>query len=196
MEFKDDVDFLGEGFGEYSLCVSLQAPAGAVVVEVNLFAPFIGMVDPRTVADVEESKDAVAVAEDVALAEAAVRRLRADLRVRSRAAHAVLMPAMLTHTYSRACYLFIAAHHVRPGVPEEAPGKPSREHPSGGRGSLAPIWVRSHADVAPAAWQLRHEKTLASSDRRAVVWSTIECAVLAGLSGLQMILFRRAFRNY
>jgi hypothetical protein len=70
MHFSDDVDFLGEGFGEYSLCVSLQAPAGAVAVEVNLFAPFIGMVDTRAVAD------------DVALAEAAIRRLRADLRVR------------------------------------------------------------------------------------------------------------------
>ena len=80
--FKDDVDFLGEGFGEYSLCFTLQAPTGAVAVEVNLFSPFIGMVDPRPVTDVEESKDAVAVADDVALAEAAVRRLRADLRVR------------------------------------------------------------------------------------------------------------------
>ena len=82
-QFKDDVDFLGEGFGEYSLCVSLQSGAGAVAVEVNLFAPFVGMVDPRTVSDVAaDGKDAKAVAEDVAMAESAVRRLKADLRVR------------------------------------------------------------------------------------------------------------------
>ena len=82
-QFKDDVDCLGEGFGEYSLCVSLQSGAGAVAVEVNLFAPFLGMVDPRTVTDVAaDGKDAKAVAEDVAMAESAIRRLKADLRVR------------------------------------------------------------------------------------------------------------------
>ena len=83
-QFKDDVDFLGEGFGEYSLCVSLQSGAGAVAVEVNLFAPFIGMVDPRTVTDVAaDGKDAKAVAEDVAMAESAIHRLKSDLRVRA-----------------------------------------------------------------------------------------------------------------
>ena len=56
---------MGEGFGEYSLCVSLQSGAGAVAVEVNLFAPFLGMVDPRTVTDVAaDGKEAKAVAED------------------------------------------------------------------------------------------------------------------------------------
>jgi hypothetical protein len=119
MNFKDDVDFIGEGFGEYSLCVSLQAPAGAVAVEVNLFAPFIGMVDTRAVADVEESKDAVAVADDVALAEAAIRRLRADLRVRpARGLSWQRVAPVLTG--SRA--LPPAAHHHRSGVPEEAAG--------------------------------------------------------------------------
>ena len=118
MNFKDDVDFLGEGFGEYSLCVSLQAPAGAVAVEVNLFAPFIGMVDTRAVADVEESKDAVAVADDVALADAAIRRLRADLRVRpARGMELRVAPVLTGSRASRP-----AAHHHRSGVPEEAAG--------------------------------------------------------------------------
>ena len=44
--------------------------------------------------------------------------------------------------------------------------------------------------------QLRHQQTLASSDKRAVAWSALECLVLAGLSGLQMVFFRRAFKNY
>ena len=44
--------------------------------------------------------------------------------------------------------------------------------------------------------QLRHQQTLASSDKRAVAWSALECVVLVGLSGLQMVFFRRAFKNY
>jgi len=47
-----------------------------------------------------------------------------------------------------------------------------------------------------AAMQLRHQQTLASSDTRAVAWSALEVLVLAGLSGLQMVFFRRAFKNY
>ena len=44
--------------------------------------------------------------------------------------------------------------------------------------------------------QQRHAVTLASSERRAVVWSALEAAVLVALSGAQMLLFRHAFRNY
>lgn len=54
-----------------------------MAVEVNLFAPYVGMVDPTAVAEVQaDGKTAAAVAEDVALAEMSVNRLRADLRVR------------------------------------------------------------------------------------------------------------------
>jgi hypothetical protein len=57
----------------------------------------------------------------------------------------------------------------------------------------ARVFPSSGANIA---LQERHEKTLSSSDTRAVVWSTVECVVLAGLSGLQMLFFRRAFKNY
>ena len=50
--------------------------------------------------------------------------------------------------------------------------------------------------TSPASSQLRHQQTLASSDKRAVAWSALECIVLVGLSGLQMVFFRRAFKNY
>ena len=44
--------------------------------------------------------------------------------------------------------------------------------------------------------QARHAETLRSNDARAVAWSGVEWAVLLCLSLLQMLLFRRAFRNY
>lgn len=44
--------------------------------------------------------------------------------------------------------------------------------------------------------QQRHEQTLASSDRRAVAWTLLEVLVLGVLSCLQMVFFRRAFKNY
>jgi hypothetical protein len=44
--------------------------------------------------------------------------------------------------------------------------------------------------------QIRHAETLRSSDSRAVAWSAAECAALLALAGVQMTLFRRAFRNY
>jgi hypothetical protein len=44
--------------------------------------------------------------------------------------------------------------------------------------------------------QIRHTETLASSDRRAVVWTSVEVVMLGGLSVLQMVLFRYAFKNY
>jgi len=46
------------------------------------------------------------------------------------------------------------------------------------------------------ARQQRHAATLASSERRAVVWSAFEALVLVALSGAQWMLFRHAFRNY
>ena len=44
--------------------------------------------------------------------------------------------------------------------------------------------------------QKRHAETLRSSDQRSAMWAALECATLAGLAGLQILLFRKAFANY
>ena len=54
-------------------------------VELNYFAPYTEAVDPDALRPAGEEKDAAAVAEDVAQAEGAVARMRAELRVRTQA---------------------------------------------------------------------------------------------------------------
>jgi hypothetical protein len=54
-----------------------------VSVELNYFTPFVDAVDPDALRAEGEDKESAAAAEDVAVAEGTVARMRAELRVRA-----------------------------------------------------------------------------------------------------------------
>ena len=73
--------FRGEGFGDYKLCFAVQPTWGAASLDYNYFMPFSDAVEAETLAAAAgEGAEAAAAAEDVAVAQAAVLRMTADLR--------------------------------------------------------------------------------------------------------------------
>ncbi len=120
-------------------------------MDFNYFMPYFGALEPDWLQPEESGLAAAAAAEDVAVAQAAAQRLKADVKVRS------IQNALVERTHAGGCYTegrclenlrlncyvlicacaaracvacscacVCAAHQVGPGVPGEAPGARAR----------------------------------------------------------------------